>query len=228
VGKVEQRREEFIANVWNHSEDPFQTQFDDRPPLSRAEIASLTAIVISALQDPSQRSTAILRDAFRGDDTLLALSLQIVGLTRNKILQDLKAASRSGAIEANVPSSYARLPHTDIWNFAGPYLIHRLCKVFSSLKSTPEVIPQAIESLNQATWPGYIRQERAKRSGHEAEFRLAALHLACGLPFEPAEKAENPLCRDIQINGVSFDLVVPSGTRPGIVIKSTVHTSNIG
>lgn len=54
------------------------------------------------------------------------------------------------------------------------------------------------------------------------------MHLACGLPFEPEEKAENPLCRDIIIQGVSFDLVIPNGATPKVVIKSTVHTSNIG
>ena len=50
----------------------------------------------------------------------------------------------------------------------------------------------------------------------------------CGLPFQPVEKAENPLCPDKTIHKVSFDLVVPLEDAPVMVVKSTVHTSNIG
>jgi hypothetical protein len=82
--------------------------------------------------------------------------------------------------------------------------------------------------LNQATWSGYIRQERAKRSGHEAEYRLATLMASLRIPFTPSEKAENPLCRDVQLNGISFDLVIPDDRVPALVFKATVHTANIG
>lgn len=91
-----------------------------------------------------------------------------------------------------------------------------------------EAFARSVEALNQATWPGYVRQERAKRSGHEAEGRMAQLLLATRFPFQPEEKADNPLCRDAQIGGISFDLVVPSVEAPALVFKATVHTSNIG
>lgn len=89
-------------------------------------------------------------------------------------------------------------------------------------------INRAMEALNQATWPGFIRQERAKRSGHEAEGRVALLLLSARMQFEPAEKADNPLCRDAQIDGLSFDIVVPNVKKPKLLFKATVHTSNIG
>src|SRR5690606_34524182 len=76
----------------------------------------------------------------------------------------------------------------------------------------------ALESLNQATWAGYIRQERAKRSGHHAEHRLALLLQQAAIPFCPAEKAENPLCRDARICEVSFDLVIPSLEAPLVCV----------
>lgn len=57
---------------------------------------------------------------------------------------------------------------------------------------------------------------------------MAQLLLATKFPFEPEEKADNPLCRDAQIGGISFDLVVPSVKAPALVFKATVHTSNIG
>jgi hypothetical protein len=85
-----------------------------------------------------------------------------------------------------------------------------------------------LQGLNQATWPGYIRQERAKRSGHEAEYRIATLLLRLGIPFAPEEKADNPLCRDAMWREISFDIVVPNIQQPTVCIKSTVHTSNIG
>ena len=87
---------------------------------------------------------------------------------------------------------------------------------------------QALEALNQATWSGWIRQERAKRQGHEAEYRLAVLFSALDFPFAPKEKAENPLTKDAQVNGISHDLVVPNMDAPLVCVKSTVHTSNIG
>jgi hypothetical protein len=89
-------------------------------------------------------------------------------------------------------------------------------------------MPSVFQALNQSTWPGYVRQERAKRSGHEAEFRLATLFSSLKIPFVPEEKAENPLCRDAQIGGISFDIVVPDLRAPKIVFKATVHTANIG
>jgi hypothetical protein len=159
---------------------------------------------------------------------LFDVLLQLVGLTRTKILSDLKAAVRSGAVSVAVPSSYKRLPFTAAWQIAGPYLIVRLRKVLLCLPQERAALSKSLEALNQGTWPGYIRQERAKRQGHEAEGRLAALLLACRIPFEPENKADNPLSGDVQVNGVSFDIVVPEVRHPNICVKSTVHTANIG
>lgn len=64
--------------------------------------------------------------------------------------------------------------------------------------------------------------------GHEAEFRLARLLQDCNVSFVPLEKASNPLCRDETIDGVSYDLVVPSAQDARLRVKSTVHTANIG
>lgn len=67
-----------------------------------------------------------------------------------------------------------------------------------------------------------------KLSGHAAEYRLAVLFASLGLPFAPKEKAENPLCRDAQVDGMSFDLVAPGLDRPRLLVMSTMHTANIG
>ena len=223
------KKEEFSKNVWNHAADPFQMSFDDRPPLPEDEVEAIQDVIsiVFSYDDPAE-AAKVLAPILEEDSILLTQCLQLVGLTRNKIIQDLKAATRNGTVSVRVPSTYKKLPCSNAWDYAGPYLTTKLRSVFLPFAANLDDLGAVIESLNQATWPGFIRQERAKRSGHEAEFRLAGLHLACGLPFEPEEKARNPLCRDILIGDVSFDLVVPSGAKPMVCIKSTVHTSNIG
>jgi hypothetical protein len=228
---IESRRKEFNSHVWNHSVDPFQLQFDDRRPLNEREIAGLEKIAKAALLEiDATKSCAMIQQELKNHKGLFAATLQVVGLTRNKILQDLKAAARSASVVQTIPTNYERLPYTEAWHAAGPYLLKRLQQVFRPLVTEfdDEAFGRSAEALNQATWPGYIRQERAKRSGHEAEGRMAQLLLATKFPFEPEEKADNPLCRDIQIGGISFDLVVPSARAPALVFKATVHTSNIG
>lgn len=228
---LEKRRQEFNSHVWNHSVDPFQLQFDDRRPLNEAEVEGLRKIAKASLMETDpEKSTLAIQKALKVQPELFPAALQLVGLTRNKILQDLKAAARSAPVAQSIPSSFARLPYTNAWNAAGPYLLKRFQQVFRPLvgEFEDEVFARSVEALNQATWPGYVRQERAKRSGHEAEGRMAQLLLATKFPFQPEEKADNPLCRDAQIGGISFDLVVPSVAAPALVFKATVHTSNIG
>jgi hypothetical protein len=85
-----------------------------------------------------------------------------------------------------------------------------------------------LEALNLATHSSFVRQERAKRMGHEGEARLARALQRRGIAFEPPAKAENPLSGDVKLNGVSFDVVVPGVQSPEVCVKSTVHTANIG
>lgn len=228
---LEDRRKEFHSHVWNHSVDPFQLQFDDRRPFNDQEIAGLREIAKASLLEANpDEACKSIQKVLKKDKALFACALQVVGLTRNKILQDLKAAARSASVKQVIPSSYDRLPFTSAWQAAGPYLLKRFQQVFRPLVAEfdDEAFDRSVEAINQATWPGYVRQERAKRSGHEAEGRMAQLLLAAKIPFEPEEKADNPLCRDAQIDGISFDLVVPSVKAPSLVFKATVHTSNIG
>lgn len=224
--EVDEKLTEFKDFIWNHSVDAFQLQFDERRDLSESEVAFLTKLAVVALKKP-EAAAGMLGAAARRDSDLLALVLQICGLTRNKILQDLKASATPDS--PSVPGSYKTLARGPIWELAGAYIVERLRKVVRSFASaSSESICAAMQSLNQATWPGYIRQERAKRSGHEAEYRLATLFQQCKLPFEPLLKAENPLSPDAQIHSVSFDLVSPNVSAPALVVKATVHTANIG
>lgn len=223
---LQQNREEFNSYIWDHSIDPFQMQFDDRRELSSEELALLCKVREIATNSDDDEAIKDLGSITRKNKKLMSLILQIIGLTRNKIIMDIRASSKSH--ELIVPSSYERLPHTSAWTLAGPYLIKRLRSVLSHIDPDHITIEQVFETLNQSTWPGYIRQERAKRSGHEAESRLATLFYNLEIPFEPEEKAENPLCRDAQIGGISFDIVVPSVDKPRLVVKATVHTANIG
>lgn len=226
---LDERRDEFESHVWNHAEDAFQMSFDERPPLEAAQFRPIQSIIEqlrnNATDDDISRT---IYSEMNDDPSIIFSIMQIVGLTRNKILQDLRGSLAGSSLR--VPSSADKLHQKlGVWELAGPYLSKRLRTVLHPLTSLPpDTIHSAVESLNQATWPGWIRQERAKRSGHEAEYRLANLFRALGLPFSPVQKAENPLCRDAQVDGISYDLVVPNEQEPLLCFKATVHTANIG
>jgi len=218
---------EFKANVWDHTADEFQSQFDLAPPIAEEELDAFESIIrLSGITDFEAKSSA-LRSAFLRNTPTVERFLQMIGWTRNKILQDVKARARRDRLVVSVSTPTSVVTHGGTWQVAAPILIHRMDAVFSTLVGHVDK-RSALAALNEATWPGYIRQERAKRQGHEAEYRLAVLMSSIGIPFEPTEKAQNPLGRDAQIRGVSFDLVVPSTRRPRLCFKSTVHTANIG
>jgi len=222
------KRNEFFENVWNHSVDEFQESFDERRSLNNEEISFLKSLVESANTcDSDEAFGASIKDLVKKQPVFLALLLQLIGLTRNKIITDLKAVSMSEKRKESFPGKFESLCSSEKgWDLAGPYLAKKSLKVFKGLNKNN--ISSAAQSLNQATWSGWIRQERAKRSGHEGESRLANVLYECGIPFVPTERIDNPLCKDIQINKVSFDLVVPDPKSPRVVFKATVHTSNIG
>jgi hypothetical protein len=225
---LEHRRDEFFQNVWNHAEDPFQMQFDDRRPLTRDENTFIERAgkLVHSAPDDGELGKKLFK-LVNGSAEKLGLLLQLCGLTRNKIISDLKAAAISAKPRVVFPSNYASVAgNQDAWTLAGPYLARRLRRVLGPLPR--ELLHDAAEALNQATWPGFIRQERAKRSGHEGEYRLATLLASSGIPFQPEEKADNPICPDVQIYNVSFDVVVLSVNDPRVCFKATVHTANIG
>ena len=226
VTSLTERRAEFDRHLWDHAADEFQAQFDERRELTADEASFLFQVYAWIVEPDDELAISRLGQALKTGENRTALLLQVCGLTRNKILSDLRAsASAKGLV---IPSSYQRIASTTGWAIAGPYLLTRLRAVFGRVNDTTLRMGDVFEALNQATWPGYIRQQRAKLSGHEAEYRVAILLSSLEIPFVPQEKAENPLCRDAQIGGISFDLVVPSVSNPAIVVKSTVHTANIG
>ena len=224
--EVEKRRAEFQRFVWNHGEDAFQARFDTRAELEESERKILTRILrLKYLKNRTTLSRVIKDEVAQNPQTLLLL-IQLCGLTRNKIIQDLKAASRAKQIDISFSSPAALFKKSVGADLASEYLAAHVIRVFKPAAN--RIDRGLLEAVNQATWPGYIRQERAKRMGHEAEYRLACVLRDCGLSFQPEERAENPLCNDVQIDGVSYDLVAPSNARPLVLVKATVHTANIG
>jgi hypothetical protein len=220
---LKDKREEFFENIWDHAKDPFQAQFDIKIPLNTEELEAISTIHKSILESDNDLvvSKVIKRLLSKYNFDLMALLLQLAGLTRSKIITDLKASEYSGTI----PSNYRTLHTAKSWEVSGIYLSRCLRRVFEKLSTQHR---EAYQALNQATHPGFIRQERAKRQGHQAEYRLAVLFESLNIPFEPKEKSTNPLSKDATIHGVSFDIVVPNVASPLVVVKSTVHTANIG
>ena len=223
-----ERLAEFSSHVWDHTVDPFQLRFDTPTPLSEDDLRALKGLVSSlALGESDELLAAKLLAEIRARPDFILTVLQAIGSTRNKILTDLRAATAGQNLK--IPSSPISLHRNErVWQVAGLYITVRFRQIFSPLISLTSGRSYALETLNRATWPGWIRQERAKRQGHEAENRLAVLCVALDIPFEPAGKAENPLTQDAQISGVSFDLVIPHRDEPLVCVKSTLHSSNIG
>jgi hypothetical protein len=229
VESIEERRAEFDVHVWNHVDDAFQKAFDTRRPLSESELAFINDLIdVLAVGKADDVVAETIRASLKAEPDHTWVLIQLVGLTRNKVLTDLRSVATALPGTVSIPSRPERLAASDeAWALVGPYLAAWVRKTFKPLVEY-EDRKDAIEALNQATWPGYIRQERAKRQGHEAEGRIAQVLFALEIPFEPKGKADNPLTGDAQVSGVSFDIVVPAIEIPGLVVKSTVQTANIG
>jgi hypothetical protein len=229
---LKRRLAEFSANIWNHAEDDFQKTFDMPSPLEASEINAFTELLLAASQVRVGKALGKnldekMRQLLDKNPEFVNRLVQMLGLTRNKVLQDIKGHAGSTGIKAKTSTLNAAISDPETWQRVANYFRPRIISLDAALG---EKIPLqgVLSAINLVTWPGYIRQERAKRMGHEAERRSAEILHALGIPFEPQSKRLNPLSPDVQINGISFDLVVPSVTAAQVVIKSTVHTANIG
>jgi hypothetical protein len=226
MSELEQRREEFFRYVWDHTTDPFVIGYEARAPLTAEEFEWLQQVYQHCRSDVEDASRNLRQLLESNGADLTALLLQISGLTRNKIISDLKASLG----EVAAPRSYKQLHKFDS---GVRYLVRRLKRVFeplyrSGIESDADTLRGVFEALSQATYPGYIRRERAKRQGHMGEQRLAELLHALGVPFEPKEKLEQPISRDVKIWDVSFDLVVPAQKDPKVLVQSMIQSANIG
>lgn len=222
---VDERREEFFSHVWDHTQDQFQQSFDLVPPLEdnhRAALVALVSVIRHGADDDELSSG--LRATIKTDPTFVYKLIQLLGLTRSKLGTDMKP------LGYNVPKAIERsVLRDDLWDAVGAYLVVRTRSILTNLVSSEgEGLYGPLEALNQSTWPGYIRQERAKRSGGYAEQRLAILLKSLGIPFAPEKKAENGLTADATVAGESFDLVVPNAEAPALCIVSMAHSANVG
>ena len=190
MSKLDQRREEFFRYVWDHTADPFVIGYEARAPLTDAEMEWLRQVYQYCRADV-EIAVPSLKELLESNGTsLTALLLQLSGLTRNKIISDLKASLGEGA----APKSYKQLHKFDS---GVRYLVRRLKRVFeplyrSGIESDADTLRGVFEALSQATYPGYIRQERAKRQGHMGEQRLAELYQS---PSQSSQKTavDDPL-----------------------------------
>ena len=227
----EDREREFEAHIWDHAADPFQASFDLREDLPEEDMAALrTAVAVLSGGGTDEDLAGVFYEALSHRPEFGAVLLQLVGLTRNKIKVDLDAGAVNRKLGTRFPIDPTKLARrAEVWALAGPYLARRFRTVFGhAVGLGPEDIGAMMQSLNQATWLGFVRQRRAKLSGHEAEHRVALLFAGLGIPFEPKRKEFQPASPDAVLNGHSFDLVVPSVSDPKVCVLSGVQSSNIG
>lgn len=232
---AEDKYTEFFDHVWNHIDDPFFKSFKHPKELTLEQRKTLKQIVRILVEGNDRIACDKIYQILKTSDPnarLIPLILQLVGSTRNKILTDLRALLRgTGIVIPQKPEGLAK--NHDLLRHAEKYMSDELRRVFATLITKnrfvdDDTLDVILDILNQSTWPGYMRQEQAKRSGHYAESRIAESLDLLGVPFEPQSKIHQPMSGDVQFKGVSYDMVIPSIDKPLICIKSTVHTSNIG
>jgi len=222
-------RELFFKYVWDHTEDDFYSSFDF-PPERAERIVEKVKILMENIEAPGDELigllTCLVSHENRPDIEFLSFVVQIAGYTQNKILSDLRAKGHKApsTFESLIGGKELKLHPS--WKVAAAMLISKLVPILKNLSS--QDISHRLRALDLATYPGFIRQQRAKYVGHYAEKKLAELLDELGIPFAPYEKKVNPLTRDVTLKGQSFDLVIPSETDPKIAVKSTVHTANTG
>lgn len=222
------RRKEFDDMCWDHTRDEFLSQFNEHPPITEDEGTALLDILAPFSEDAedADSSLAASRAADRAVENgieILHRVLQLTGLTRNKILQDIKSHVKANGIPIRKSSLRSVIGTDDGRRIAAEQIAPWLAKTFEKFP----INMNTLEGLNAATWTSYIRQARAKKSGHNVEHVLARLFKNCELPFGPERKAEKPMSGDAKIDGVSYDLMSPS-KNPLVLIKCSAHTANLG
>ena len=231
----EDKRAEFFDHVWNHTTDPFFKSFSIPREITTEQRKTFKAIIKILCEDDDRVACDKIYQILKTSDPrtgLIPLILQMIGSTRNKILTDLRALLHgTGIAIPRTPEGLAK--NHELLHHAEKYMSDDLRRVFSALIEKKRFVDDdaldvILDILNQSTWPGYARQERAKRSGHHAEWMIAKSLSLSAIPFEPQSKIRQPLSGDVQYRGISYDIVIPSDVNPLICIKSTVHTSNIG
>ena len=228
-------KKEFFDHVWDHTNDEFLKSFENSKPLTETEKESLKKIICvlreNNEEEASKQISIILKSQPTENNIILRI-LQLTGSTRNKIITDFRSMLQQQGIKVpGHPSVLTSNPK--ILPFVTKYVIDNMRRVFADIVDTDseiddEKLELVLDCLEKATWSGWIRQERAKRSGHYAEYRLAYVLNQIGISFEPRKKLENPLSGDVQFRGISYDIVVPDLAEPKLVFKSTIHTANIG
>lgn len=227
--ELKRRQNEFHAHLWDHTSDDFQTAFDVVEPLVTEDFKVLDTLcaLIKDGKDDGDLAKAIGVGAAARAETLYTV-LRLSGLTKSKPVTDLKASIAATVVR--IPGDAIRFPNNPaVWAVAGPYVAERARRALSPVARLGAVERHAaFEAMNIAVWPHWIRQKRAKLSGHQPEQRAATMLYNLGIGFEPEDKYTNPLCADAQFQNLSFDLVVPNVRKPKLVMRSTVQTSNIG
>ena len=226
--KVASRRSEFDKHVWDHSTDPNQMTFDQAKPLEGYQYIYISQLVTALSNSEDDHALAsLLKTQSLARHGYIVRVAQLIGLTRTKPQTDLKPALKAAGLPA---PALERFAYNDrVWELAGNYLIPRFRKVFTSLVSVDgDELIACLDALNTATWPGYVRQERAKKSGGYAEQGMAIFLNSLGIKFEPRRKIDTGLTADAHVSGESFDLVVPDERTPLLCIISMAHSSNIG
>ena len=230
---IDEKLKEFNKHVWDHTKDDFFKKFVNPKKITDDQKKILKEIICILCKNNDDKACDKIYKIFESQsmkDSIIPLILQLVGSTRNKILTDLKAMLKDTTVPAK-PEFLIK--HESLLRPAEKYITIELKRVFSTIidkdcNVDDDTLYLILDILNQSTWSGFIRQEKAKRTGHYAEYCLVKVLDKMNIPFEPRKKLENPISKDVKFHGISFDVVIPDKIKPKICFKATVHTSNVG
>jgi hypothetical protein len=159
MSKLDQRREEFFCYVWDHTTDPFVIGYEERTPLTDEELEWLRQVYQYCRADVEVAVPSLKELLESNGADLTALLLQISGLTRNKIISDLKASLGKKA----APSSYEQLHKFDS---GVRYLVRRLKRVFEPLyRSGIESDADTLRGVFRGVESGDLSRLHSSRAG---------------------------------------------------------------
>ncbi len=223
--------------MWDHTKDPYLHSFMNPEQMTDGDKTTLKTIICILCDNKDSKDACdkiykILESQSR-KTSIIPIILQLIGSTRRKMLTDLTAMLSKQGIRVPSKNPENISENKELLPYAEKYLTDEMRRIFAAIiekncEIDDDTLFMIFEILHQATWGGWIRQERAKRSGHYAEYRLAEMLGKFGIPFEPMIKREDPIMPDVQIDHISYDLVVPNKTNSRMCFKCTVHTSNMG
>lgn len=127
------RLAEFEEFVWIHTADAFQQQFDTATDIPAAVLVAIEHLLSRVDSGDDEEALAKEIQALYEElgSSLFDKLIQLVGLTRNKLVTDVDALGRAAGSSETPPRTYEAIPRkAEHWSLAAHELASRFRTVF--------------------------------------------------------------------------------------------------